>query len=516
MPGRCCLARRMMVVAALALLGAAPWAAASPRGARAPSGVYYEIFVRSFYDSNGDGIGDLNGIAAKLDYLHWLGVSGIWLTPINPSPSYHGYDVTNYFAVNPQFGTLTDLRHLLRQAHARGIKVILDLVVNHTSDRNPWFQHAAAPGSPYHRWYIWSGAHTDLAAPSIFGTDPWHALAGGHYLGLFSADMPDLNYGDPAVRREVMRIGRFWLHQGVDGFRLDAAKHLYVKFASDRHDPRALARNIDWWRQFHAAMSRVDPRVFLVGEVSAGRESGEAPYYAALNCVFDFPLARTLIHSAATESAADVARYLRKTLRSFERAGGAPHMDCPFLSNHDQARVLDQLHGNPEHMRMAAAMLLTLPGRPFVYYGEELGMHGVKPDPGIREPMRWDRGMSAPGETTWESEPDNAQADLSVAAERPNPRSLLNFYRRLIHWRSALPALRDGALAPYPSSAAILAFIRADTRQRLLVVHNLSGRPRHLMLTDAGFRAVIRRTRAGVSLSGRRLLMPAYSSAILQ
>lgn len=515
MSGRWRLARRFLLAPALALAVAAQCAVAPPRAAAAHSGVYYEIFVRSFYDSNGDGVGDLNGVTDKLDYLQWLGVSGIWLMPINPSPTYHGYDVTNYFGVNSQYGTLADLRRLVLQAHARGIKVLMDLVVNHTSNLNPWFQQAVNPRSPYHDWYIWAGAHTDLEAPSAFGADPWHALDGQHYLGLFSATMPDLNYDDPAVRQEVIKIGRYWLRQGINGFRLDAAKHLYIKFASDRHNPRSLARNIGWWRQFHSAMTRTDSRVFLVGEVSAAQDSGEAPYYAALNCVFDFPLARVLIASAADERGAGVGPFVQQAQRAFDHAAGARAADCPFLGNHDQDRVLDQLHGNSEHMRMAAAMLLTLPGHPFVYYGEEIGMHGMKPDPRIREPMRWDRSTRTAGETTWEPAPDNASPALSVNAERREPRSLLRWYRRLIHWRTALPALRDGVLTPYPAGQAIAAYVLAGRRERLLVVHNLSRRAHAIGLTG-DFHGVIRRSGAGVRLAARRLTMPAYSTAILR
>jgi glycosidase len=179
--------------------------------------------------------------------------------------------------------------------------------------------------------------------------------------------------------------------------------------------------------------------------------------------------------------------------------------------------VLDQLHGNMDHMRMAAAMLLTMPGAPFIYYGSEIGMHGVKPDPSIREPMRWDRNPHQAGETWWEPAPDNASPDLSVAAERADPQSLLHFFRRLIHWRSELPALRGGEIA---SSAVdggpISAYIRAVPSQRLLVIHNLSGAARRVTLPDASFRAVIRRTRPGIRLVGRHLTLPAYSTAILR
>jgi glycosidase len=502
--------------AAFTLLSAAPVSAATlPR--HAASGVYYEIFVRSFADSNGDGVGDLNGVTARLDYLKWLGVSGIWLTPIYPSPTYHGYDVTNYFAINPQLGTMQDFQRLLREAHARGIKVLIDMVLNHTSNRNPWFEQALDPKSPYHDWYIWAGKGADFAAQSSVGGSAWHPRGGQHYLGDFSDSMPDLNYDSPAVRRKMIQVGRFWLARGVDGFRLDATTQIYIDFKSDIDSPRAVARNVAWWRQYHDELRAQDPSVFLLGEVPAHTEAQAAPYYAGLNSVFDFPLAKVLVAAAASETSPNLGGYVQKAWRSFERSARGPIVDSPFIGNHDRDRVLDQLHGNKSHMRMAAAMLLTMPGDPFVYYGEEIGMHGVKPDERIREPMRWDRKPHQPGEAWWEPAPDNASPGLSVAAERAEPQSLLSFYRRLIHWRGELPALRDGAIAAYAvDGGAISAYTRADHAQRLLVIHNLSGTSRSVSLPDASFRTVIRRTRPGIRLGGRDLAMPGYSTAILQ
>jgi glycosidase len=501
--------------AAFTLLAAPAGSATLPR--HVASGVYYEIFVRSFADSNGDGVGDLNGITARLDYLEWLGVSGLWLTPIYPSASYHGYDVTNYFAINPQFGTMADFHNLLRQAHARGMKVLIDMVLNHTSDRHPWFQRALDPKSGYHGWYTWAGKGADLAAQSAVGVAAWHRRDGQYYLGDFSDEMPDLNYDSPAVRREMIKVGRYWLAQGVDGFRLDATTQIYVDFKSDIDSPRAVAKNIAWWQQYHDALRATDPGVFLLGEVPALSERQAAPYYAALNSVFDFPLAKVLVAAAASETSPNLGSYVSEAWRGFRQNARGAIVDSPFIGNHDRDRVLDQLHGDMSHMRMAAAMLLTLPGDPFVYYGEEIGMHGVKPDPRIREPMRWDREPHEAGEAWWEPAPDNASPGLSVAAERADPQSLLYFYRRLIHWRIDLPALRDGSIASYPvDGGSISAYTRTDDAQRLLVVHNLSGVPRTVSLPDASFRAVIRRTRPGIRLRGRSLTLPGYSTGILQ
>jgi glycosidase len=315
----------------------------------------------------------------------------------------------------------------------------------------------------------------------------------------------------------MIKVGSFWLAQGVDGFRLDATTQIYIDFKSDLGSPRAVGKNLAWWQEYHAALRASDPSVFLLGEVPAQSETEAAPYYSALNSVFDFPLAQVLVAAAANETSPSLGNYVRKAWSSFRQYARGPIVDSPFLGNHDRDRVLDQLHGNMSHVRMAAAMLLTLPGEPFVYYGEEIGMHGVKPDPGIREPMRWDRSPHEADETWWEPAPDNASPSLSVAAERADPQSLLYFYRRLIHWRIDLPVLRDGDITPYPADGgAISAYTRTDHAQRLLVIHNLSGTTRSVSFPDASFRAVIRRTRPGVRFVGRDLTMPAYSTAILQ
>nr|WP_268794539.1 alpha-amylase family glycosyl hydrolase [Paenibacillus sp. DMB20] len=212
-----------------------------------PSDVYYEIFVRSFYDSDGDGIGDLKGVIEKLDYLNDgnseteddLGVTGIWLMPVNPSPSYHGYDVTDYRSIHPDYGTIEDFRTLTAEAHKRGIKVIMDLVVNHTSSEHPWFKEAADDKNSEKRdWYVWAEDQgKEAAGSSAAGSgNPWHEMNGTHYMGTFWSGMPDLNFDNPKVREEMKDTGKFWLEQGADGFRLDAAKHIYEDLATDKSE----------------------------------------------------------------------------------------------------------------------------------------------------------------------------------------------------------------------------------------------------------------------------------------
>lgn len=521
------LLKPLAVLLSLALgAGAATPSMARADDAMAPaaasqgdSGVYYEIFVRAWYDTNGDGIGDLNGVTAKLDYLKSLGISGIWLMPINSSPSYHGYDITDYYGINPQYGSVADLQHLVDEAHKRGIAVTMDMVINHTSNEHPWFLDAQKTGQAHRDWYSWTDRKPDLKAQSATDTPIWHQGGEGWYIGVFGGHMPDLNYDNPAVRAEMIKVGQFWLGKGVDGFRLDAAKHIYVNFKSDEHDPKALASNVAWWSEYHDALAKVNPKVTLVGEVSAKSPKELAPYLKPLGSIFDFPLAEQLIVSAKGENADALGKLLTATYEAYKVAGDTPHIDSTFLSNHDQERVMSRLNGNLDHMRVAAAMLLTLPGRPYIYYGEELGMEGRKPDENLREPMRWQREAST-GESRWKPSSVNQGQAVSVQAEQDDPNSLLNSYRTLIRWRAQNSALRDGTLeVVHTGNPHLLAFWRDDGKQRVLVVHNLSGKPASWKPAakplPAGA-AVLLKTQDGATLANGRLSLPAYGSVVVQ
>lgn len=436
---------------------------------RWPHGVAYEIFVRSFYDSNGDGIGDLNGVTQKLDYLHWLGVRAIWLMPVNPSPSYHGYDITNYRAINPDYGTLADFKNLIKEAHKRNIEVLMDLVVNHTSNRDPWFRKAIQDTAGfYHNFYVWS------SVTSVINRDPyhWHKVKGlrQRYYGFFWKGMPDLNYDDPAVRDSVISIGKYWLRMGVDGFRLDAAMYIYPL-----NQP---AKTIAWWKEFRHAMQQVDPRVYLVGEVWA-KPTLTARYMPALGSDFNFWNSFNMIRALNDERADTLIGHLVAERKLYARQASRFN-DAIFLTNHDQNRILNQLHGNMNKMRAGISLLMTLPGSPFIYYGEEIGMKGHKPDPHIREPFIWQKG-NYPGKCTWEK--PVFSTDSTVVPEklqRREPGSLLNLYRRLIHLRNGSTVLTEGGIATTGLHAAgLVSFYRMKDRDTLLVLHNISNETIH-------------------------------------
>lgn len=493
--------------------------------------VFYEILVRSFYDSDGDGIGDLKGITEKLDYLKAadpdrkdsLGIDGIWLMPIYASPTYHGYDVTDYYAVNPDYGTLDDFRELTEEAHKRGIKVILDLPINNTSDKHPWFlESASSPDSPKRDWFIWAEDQgLSMKRAGVFGSKSWHESGGTHYMGIYHDSMPDLNYDSPEVREEMVRVGRFWLEQGADGFRLDSAKHLYWKYADSGKDPATSRNNVAWWQEFRRGLNGVNPDAYLVGEIW-DTNSVIAPFLnRALDSGFNFELGAKLVEMARSEKAEDIGFRLNRVHEMYERSSGGAYADAPFLTNHDQDRVMSQLEGNLHHAKTAAALLLTLPGNPFLYYGEELGMMGVKPDERIREPMVWSGGgKKEPGQTVWE--PYAGEVPLPPVEQAGQGDSLFSRYRTLIGWRHEETALREGKIDSYGvEHDHVAVYIRYTDKERLLVAHNLSGRPQELQLKPGSpdapaFTEVARATESGWSLNDGLLSLPPYGSVILK
>jgi glycosidase len=438
--------------------------------------VFYEVFVRSFFDSNGDGLGDLDGLRSKLDYLQQLGVTGLWLMPIQPAPSYHGYDPTDYYGINPAYGTLDSFKALVTAAHQHGMRVIIDFVLNHTSDQNPWFVDSQNPASPYRDWYIWSPTDPGYLGP--WGEEVWHkAASGDYYYGIFTGSQPDLNYRSPAVTAKMEDVTRFWLQdQGVDGFRLDGAKHLI----EDGQVQQNSDSTHQWYQAFRMFYKQVNPQALTVGEISGDPSSVVATYAEGdqLDLGFDFPLATTWLDGARAGRASDIATSLSADVRVFK-----PEQFATFLSNHDQNRVMSQLAGKLDKARVAAALLLTAPGVPFIYYGEEIGMVGLGADEEKRTPMQWTAGANA-GFTTgkpWELVNPDYVKGRNVAAETADPASLLADYRTLIQARNQHAALRVGDLylAQTPATS-VLASLRVSQAETVLVVINLGPDP----LTD--------------------------------
>ena len=444
--------------------------------------VFYEVFVRSFADGDGDGVGDLRGLIGRLDYLNDgdpttntdLGVTGLWLMPTFPSPSYHGYDVTDFQGVNPDYGSMADMRALVAAAHARGIAVLLDLPINHTSDTHPWFVDSRKVGSAHDDWYVWSD--TPLAGN-------WHRDGKRLYYGAFGADMPDLNLRNPKVTAAIDAAATFWLTDiGVDGFRIDAAKHLVEDAGATENTPETKT----WLADFRTTLEAARTGTLLIGEVWDPSPVSSAYVPASLDMTFEFGLATAYLGAVKSGQASSLAGSFAKITSLYPPAGGFG----AFLSNHDMDRVASQLSSDPTAMRLAASLLLTGPGVPFVYYGEELGMTGAKPDERIRTPMRWDTSAPAAGfsrHAPWEALSDDP-ADLNVASESADPASLLSWYRDLIAFRASThAALSAGAYLPVDSdSGALVASIRATPTDTLLVIANLSDAAVAPSLTLAG------------------------------
>jgi glycosidase len=422
--------------------------------------VFYEIFVRSFNDSNGDGIGDFNGITQKLDYLQELGINAIWLMPIHPSPSYHGYDVINYYAVNPEYGTMNDFKHLLSEAHKRNIKIIIDLVLNHTSSQHPFFLNAnRGPDSEYRDWYVWSNT----------AGDHWHQGNGGYYYGYFTSEMPDLNYRNPAVTEQMFNMVKYWLTDvGIDGFRLDAAKHLIEE--GNRLENTESTHQ--WLKGFYTFYKGIDSNAYTVGEVYGAGGFLATKYTRQTEHVFNFEVASGILNSVAGEANTGVNSAWNLTLKDIKNGEYAT-----FLTNHDQNRVMSVLNGDVEKAKLAATILLTSPGTPFIYYGEEIGMQGKKPDEDIRLPMQWTAEPNA-GFTTgtpWRA-PDPNYTEVNVAKEAADSKSLLNWYRTLIQLRKDHATLQTGSLSVLETdNPGVYAVLRNSESEHILVLVNFKG-----------------------------------------
>ena len=440
-------------------------------------GTCYEIFVRSFADGDDDGVGDLRGLAARLDYINDgnplttddLGARCLWLMPVNEAASYHGYDATDYYRVERDYGTNDDFKRLVSAAHRRGIAVIVDMVLNHVSSDHPVFRDAlGGPGARHRAWFRWSAAKPAERGP--WGQEVWHKspLRDEYYYGVFWHGMPDLDYATPAVREEAKRIAAFWLTEmGVDGFRLDAVPYLVEEGANQVGTQGTHA----FLREYAASIRTVDPDAFTVGEVWDGLDVMRPYYPDQLESYFAFDLSDTLLAAVRSGSARALVRLVERYQREVPNGRWST-----FLRNHDQTRTMTTLGGDVARGKLAATLLLTLPGIPFVYYGEEIGMTGDKPDERIRTPMQWDgsAGAGFTRGTPWEP----LQLDwaaTNVDRQRADTSSLLSHYRRLIHLRAGHAALGAADFVPLETpDARVAAYLRRGGDRAVLVVANLA------------------------------------------
>jgi glycosidase len=486
-----------------------------------PRGITYEIFVQSFADSDGDGIGDINGMISKLDYLQELGIEGIWLMPMNPSPTYHKYDVSDYYDIHQDYGTLADFKNFVKEAHARNIKVVMDMVLNHSGNKNQWFKEALKDESiKYWDYYVW--AHKDdpkvqpVTITAADGTkrsvrSNWYTVPNSDYLYFahFGRNMPDLNFDNPKLQQEVFKIGKFWLKEvGVDGFRLDAARHVFPdERATDNHK---------WWEYFLQEMKTVNKDVYIVGEVWAPADI-VGPYLKGIPALFNFDMGGEIIKAVNEENGSTLVSK-HKEIEDFYKKINPEYIDATFLTNHDQDRVMSGVKGNADKEKIAAALLLTLPGSPYLYYGEEIGMLGQKPDEHIREPFLWDKKENDRTRTSWIKPIYSTDSSvLPVNQQSADKNSLLNYYKTLINLRNKSYALTYGELIPVvTANKSICAFIRSDERERLAVFHNLSGKSQVFNLPSElrEFKMIYFANKAA-QMKNNQVTIPAFSTVIL-
>lgn len=487
------------------------------------NGIVYQIYPRSFQDSNGDGVGDLRGISSRLDYLVDLGVDAVWISPIYPSPmADFGYDVADYCGIHPLFGTLADFDHLIAEVHRRGLKLILDFVPNHSSDQHPWFRESRSSRTdPKRDWYIWRDARPDGSPPnnwvSNFGGSAWQwdEATGQYYYHAFLREQPDLNWRNPELREAMHDALRFWLDRGVDGFRVDVIWHL-IKDAEFRDNPpnpawHAGRPEIDSLLQVHSAdqeevheviagMRRVlddyKDRV-LIGEIYLPTER-LVTYYgkdlSGAHLPFNFQLIKTAWN----------ARAIARMVHEYEEAlpaGGWPNW---VLGNHDQPRIAARV--GDAQARVAAMLLLTLRGTPTMYYGDEIGMAKVeipldrvqdpweKNEPGLgfnrdpeRTPMQWDHGRFSGFSTAEPWLPVSPDHDrVNVESLSRDPRSILSLYRELIALRRSNPALSIGNYRPLCEAGSLFGYSRANSGSEVAVILNLGAEPQMATLRCEG------------------------------
>ena len=485
---------------------------------------YYEIFVYSFYDSDGDGIGDLNGVTQKLDYIQDMGFNGIWLMPVFQSTTYHKYDITDYMQIDSEYGSTEDMQNLIEECHKRGIRIILDFVMNHTSSQHLWFTQAceyleqlprgAEPDEqecPYVGYYHFANEQKQDYY-QVKNTD-WY------YEGVFWSEMPDLNLENEQLRAELEQIASYWIGMGIDGFRMDAAMHF------EENDTTANTEILNWFYEYCLSQN---PDFYMVSEVWAN-EAAIADYYASgTPSMFNFDLADKegkLIKAArGTYKAANLVQSMLKYQTDFA-AENPDYIDAPFITNHDMGRVANALRNDPDDLKMAGGLLMTLSGNPFVYYGEEIGMSsaGTK-DENKRLPFIW----SDTDTTGMTKGPKDAEAGITsafagVEEQQADSDSILNYYKRALRLRNENPELARGTIeaveALCDGHQAVITKTWEDST--IAVVYNTSDEAIEVKLTGSAIdfmaiRGYLTLHGEAITLENGVLTMPAQSICIMK
>jgi maltose alpha-D-glucosyltransferase/alpha-amylase len=482
--------------------------------------IIYQVHVRTFYDSNGDGIGDFRGLAQKLDYLQDLGVDAIWLMPFFPSPLRDdGYDIADYRSVHPSYGVLDDFKVFLDAAHQRGIRVIIEMVLNHTSDQHPWFQESrSARDNPRRDWYVWSDTDIQYRGTRIIFVDTelsnwaWDPVSKQYYWHRFFSHQPDLNYDNPAVRAEMWEIMKFWLDLGVDAFRLDAVPYLVEREGTNCEN---LPETHEIIRELRAKVDQQFPGRMLLAEANQW-PTDLSPYFGngdEFHMAFHFPLMPRMFMGLKLEDRKPITEILQQTPSIPDTCQW-----CLFLRNHDELtlemvtdmerdymydeyarektmrinlgirrRLAPLLDNDRRRIELMNGMLMSLPGTPIIYYGDEIGMGdnvNLGDRNGVRTPMQWDGGWnggfsSADPEALYSPlmlNPVYGFQAVNVQSQKRFDHSLLSWMKRLIKTRRSLPAFGRGSIEfLYPANHRVLAYVRQLGKDIILVVNNLSS-----------------------------------------
>lgn len=501
---------------------------------------FFEIFVYSYYDSDGDGIGDIQGLIQKLDYINDgddtttddFGINGIWLMPIMPSTTYHKYDVIDYYDIDPEYGTLDDFKKLIEECHNRDIKVIIDMVINHTSSEHEWFTTAcdylkgldgkepSESECPYFAYYNFSKEKVAEYYYSVPGTD-WY------YEGKFWSGMPDLNLANPAVRQEFDAITDFWMEIGVDGFRLDAAKEYY----SD--DTAANVEVLSW---FNDMVKAKDENTYIVAEVWTGIDVYAKYYESGIDSIFDFGFADSdgLIANVVKGLGGKNATSYGKSVASLEERFGKyneNYIDAPFYTNHDTGRSAGYYNGeNAEaQLKMSAALNLFMSGSVFVYYGEELGMKGSGKDENKRAPMYWTQDAEAEGMCGGPKDMDEVEMIYpSLEEQKEDSYSIYNFYKQAVLLRNRYPEIARGTVTYIEelSDKNVCVIMKEYEGSKILLAFNISNEEMVVDLTalnvdgiesaDLQLGGMLTTGEKAVEKESTSLVLPEYSVAILK
>lgn len=486
--------------------------------------VFYEIFVGSFSDSNGDGVGDLRGIINRMDYLNdgdaenglSLGVEGLWLTPIFTSPSYHKYDVTDYYEIDPDFGTMEDLKELIALCHERDVKIILDLPINHTSTKSQWFTNFCSahlmqnPGHRHYDFYTWLNEGDTKPAGRVFAKVPGRTLL---YEANFSEAMPELNFDNEAVRQAVLDIALYYLDLGVDGFRFDAAKYIYY----GDHD-----RSADFWEWYLGELRKVKPDVYTVAEVWDG--DGVIDYYLPATTCFNFATSQTAGLIAETAKGGDVNRYTAYMEAYYDHLAETSDnaLNALFISNHDMDRAAGYLTMASGRMNVAASLYILSPGSPFIYYGEEIGLRGSRgganTDANRRTAMVWGDGdtVKDPEGTTYTKQTTYSVQDLNKMST-----STLTHYKQLIMIREANPEIARGEYKALRfEGTKVGGFTASWNGSTVAVIHNTTNHDQTVdlsLVTDLPFQTLAAVAGAGqATLDGTLLTITGQTSVVLR